>query len=141
MSNRTLYFSIWILVVLFTSLSEAAILPTGYIEVTPKLEYFCHIFCIVFTLSETFTALRLMNFKIVKLQLKKAPASIERFNLIRILLLASAIFFNLIIYYALASSATPGFCLLLTLVGFVFCYPLYPDTLASEETPADENQQ
>jgi len=42
---------------------------------------------------------------------------------LRIALLATAIFVNLLVYYALQSGTTPMFCLLITLAAFVFCWP------------------
>lgn len=121
--TRIVYFSLWLLLLVYVLLTESEVLPRGYVKADVSLEYILHILCVALTFSATWMALRLFSIKSVRHTLKVKPRHIPTFNLVRIGILGTAIFFNALIYYALDSSATPLYCLLITLIGFIFCLP------------------
>lgn len=121
--SRIFYISVWAVLVLYVFLTEADVLPRGYVARDASLEYTLHLFCVLFTLGGTWTALRLFNGKKIRHTLTARPHLLPHYNFLRTGILASAIVLNVIVYYALDSSATPLYCLLVTLIGLVFCWP------------------
>lgn len=120
---RSIYTTVWVIVFLFAFLSESEILKTCYVKATPSLEYALNMLCIVLTLCMSWGSFRLFSLKRIKKMREERPQTIISLNLLRISLLATAIFINLIVYYAIQNSTTPLFCLLITLTAYVFCWP------------------
>jgi len=120
---RIIYIGVWVAAVLYALLCEADILPTAYLRATPSLEYALNMLCVVLTLGTAWGGLRLFALKKVRKMKEERPRLLLSLNLLRIALLATAIFMNLLVYYALQSGTTPMSCLLITLTAFVFCWP------------------
>lgn len=120
---RIIYIGVWAAVTLYALLSEAELLPVAYVKATPSLDYALNMLCVVLTLGTTWGGLRLFAFKKVKAMRTDRPSLLFSLNLLRIALLATAVFVNILVYYALQSGTTPLFCLLITLAAFVFCWP------------------
>lgn len=115
---RVLYFSIWIIVGLLALLFETDVLPGGVVKADVQIEYALHMLCVVLTLAAIPGALKLFS-----IQKGKGTTPLSQMCLLRIGLMALPIFVNLIVYYALLSSTIPLYCLLISLLAFVFCLP------------------
>lgn len=121
-TSRIVYLSLCLLGFVYAVLCETDLLPTGYLPVTPQTAYALHMLCIVLTLAGTWGALRLFAVKRIKRALGDRPALLLPLNLLRTSIQALVIAVNLLIYYATLST-TPLYCLLISLVGFIFCWP------------------
>lgn len=124
---RSFYISVWCAVIIFTLLCECNILPTGYVKADVQIEYMLNMLCIVLTLICTWGGLRLFAFKSIRNRLNKHPQQLVNWNILRTGILALSIFINLITYYGLINSTSALFCLLITLAGFVFCWPKHDE--------------
>lgn len=123
LASRITYIGILILVGAFGLLSETDMIPTGYIKYNAQTEYMLHMLCVILTLGGTWSALRLFTFKGIRNKLNEHPNLLQQWNIIRICMLGTPLFINLIVYYALLSGSAPMYCFLITLFGFVFCWP------------------
>lgn len=120
---RAIYISVWGAVIIFALLSECNILPSGYVEANAQTEYMLNMLCIVLTLTCTWGSLRLFATKRVKNSATQKANGLRNWNMLRTAILTFSIIVNLITYYGLANSTSALFCLLITLAGFVFCWP------------------
>lgn len=120
---RIVYYAVWLLVALGAALSEAEVLPTGYLAVTAEGLYAIQMVCVALLLVVPWLSLKWFHFTFVRKALMANPASRGRWNLYRILLMGGFLFFNLGMYYALLSTTTPLFGLLIGLMAYVFCMP------------------
>lgn len=120
---RIIYIGVWAAVALYAALCEAGFSPSACLKATASLEYALNMLCVALTLGTVWGGLRLFAFKKVRKMREERPRMLLSLNLLRIALLATAIFVNLLVYYALQSGTTPMFCLLITLTAFVFCWP------------------
>ena len=64
----------------------------------------------------------------VRTALHNQPSKLPQWNMLRTGILACCIFINLIVYYGLMSGTSALFCLLISLTGFVFCWPKQGET-------------
>lgn len=120
---RIYYLGVWCAVIIYAALSECDVLPSAYVQVNAQLEYALNMLCVLFTLCCTWGALRLFALKKLRTLREAKPQMLPMLNVLRTTVLATAIFINVLVYYALMHSTTPLFCLLITLLGFVFCWP------------------
>lgn len=120
---RTLYISVWAAVAIFALLCESGLLPIGYVTANAQTEYMLNLLCIVLTLTCTWGSLRLFATKRVRKSVLNKTKGLRNWNLLRTTILAFSIIINLITYYGLTNSTSALFCLLITLAGFVFCWP------------------
>lgn len=125
---RTLYLSVWAAVAIFALLCECDLLPIGYVTANAQTEYMLNLLCIVLTLTCTWGSLRLFATKKVRNSISNKTNGLRNWNLLRTSILAFSIIINLITYYGLANSTSALFCLLITLAGFVFCWPKHNET-------------
>lgn len=112
----------------FTILSETGLLPTDYAAADGTALYRLELLSVLSCLGGTYLALRLFAFGFVKRQLNqnnrdRAAAAQCNWNTIRTLILAVAVWTNLILYYASSYTTTPKYCLLIALTACVFCWP------------------
>ena len=120
---RTIYTLVWIAVAAVTLLWETGVLPEGFISGNAQTDYALHALCIFLSLGCTWGALRFFAISSVRKRIQRGDGALARWNVARTSFLAVAIAANLIVYYGLMNSSTPLYCLLITLVGFVFCWP------------------
>ena len=120
---QKLYFLLWAAVGLLALLFETDVLPTAFLPADAQTEYVCQLLCVALTLGSVPVALRLLALPKVKMQLEKEPGRAVQWNKLRLVLMIVPILTNLVVYYALASTTGPLFCLLISLAAFVFCYP------------------
>ena len=125
---RTLYITLTMFAALFALLSEELILPTNYILDTPETTYTLSLVSVSFTFCCLFLALRLFKFKKVKKDLERAEteqefAAYRKWNAIRIALAFTPVFINLFIYYGVNYDSSAMYCLLISIIGTLFCWP------------------
>ena len=130
---QKIYFLLWAAVGLLALLFETDVLPTAFLPADAQTEYVCQLLCVALTLGSVPVALRLLVLPKVKMQLEKEPGRAVQWNKLRLVLMIVPILTNLVVYYALASTTGPLFCLLISLAAFVFCYPA---AYEPEEKPA-----
>ena len=108
---RAFYLGAWAIFLMLAGLSEAEILPTQYITPTAESMYAITLTCI------------LMGIGVKKqIQTDESKKQLCRWNNIRTTIMSVAILFNLATYYATLHT-TPLYCMLIAIVGFVFCWP------------------
>ena len=120
---QKIYFLLWAAVGLLAFLFETDVLPTAFLPADAQTEYVCQLLCVALTLGSVPVALRLLALPSVKMQLAKEPGRAVQWNKLRLGLMIVPILTNLSVYYALASTTSPLFCLLISLAAIVFCYP------------------
>lgn len=121
---RAFYLGAWAIFLMLAGLSEAEILPTQYITPTAESMYAITLTCILMGIGGTWISLRLFTFPGVKKQIQtdESKKQLCRWNNIRTTIMSVAILFNLATYYATLHT-TPLYCMLIAIVGFVFCWP------------------
>lgn len=120
---RGIYFAFLGVVLIFASLSELDVLPTAYLALNAQSAYAMNMLCVLLTLGGTFVSLRLFAMNKVKQNIKKNHSCIIEWNIIRTLILGVCMIINIMAYYALCNDTTPLYCFLITITGFVFCWP------------------
>ena len=125
---RTLYIILTVIAALFAVLSEENIIPTNYIQGTPEVTYTLSLVSIGFTFGFLFLALRLFKFEMVKKELERSEtnqefAAYRKWNGIRMALAFTPVFINLFIYYGGNYDSSAMYCLLIGVIGLLFCWP------------------
>lgn len=130
------YAAIWLCIIVLTIFSEVDIMPTGYLKPDASLLYGLQMLCILLTLGSVWGALRLPVMKRVRRLCEQHPQQHYMMAIVRMDWLAVAVFVDLLIYYALPADQWSFYCLLIGLVGLIFCYPSAP-----REAPEDRDDK
>ena len=125
---RAIYIGVWAATIVIAILYECHFLTEGYIKADAETEYALNMLCVLFTLGGTWGSLKLFATKHVRTALHNQPSKLPQWNMSRTGILACCIFINLIVYYGLMSGTSALFCLLISLTGFVFCWPKQGET-------------
>lgn len=102
---------------------EFDVLPKGFLQSTPQTDYVVNLICVILTLGGTWGALRLFALKNVRAKLESSPQSYFALNAVRTGIISFVLFVNLFVYYAFMNGTTSLFCMLIALVGMLFCWP------------------
>lgn len=121
-ASRLLYIAVWLIGGIYALLVETSLLPEGYAHPTPTTLYVLSLICVVLTLGATWSMLRLFAFKAVKRRLQARPETLPRLAALRVIVMAIVILLDLLTYYAFLDTSLL-YCLLIALVGFIFCWP------------------
>ena len=110
--------------------SESGNLPMDYIGDEPHKLYWLNMYAIVVAFGGMFLCLRMFVFKYVKKTLTVedegvAFAAYYRWTLVRLFIIAMALWSNIILYFSTSYTSTPQYCVLVTLVSCVFCWPSF----------------
>ena len=124
---RTLYIVCTLCVAVLALFFEENLLPVGFLDLTAEIRYVFDLLCVAMTLTGVFIALRLFKSKAIQEQLNsedtgKAFEAYRKWNSLRISIIFFPIFWNLLIYYGVGFSQTAMFCLLITIIGALFCW-------------------
>lgn len=130
---RMSYAILWLVIVCYALLSEIDVLPTAYVKPDAQLLYALQILCVALTLLSTWGALRLPVMKTVRHACELHPERHYIYSILRMCWLGTAVLIDLIVYYALTADSWSLYCLLIGLVGLVFCYPSAPEPPAKDE--------
>lgn len=123
------YAFIWVAGILWALLSEGNLVPTEYITHSPTADYNVSLISIVTAIGGTYLALRLMALKRIRQSIANAPDEAAarriyvRWAWVRLGVMAAAVWTNVVLYYATSYSASTQYCLLIALIGAVFCRP------------------
>lgn len=123
------YVLVWVLGAAWALLSEFEVVPTEYLSSAPDVQYAISIATILTAIGGTFLALRLMAIARVKRSIAEAAdeaARLKRYRqwaLVRIGILAVAVWTNVVLYYASSYATSTRYCLLIALIAAVFCCP------------------
>lgn len=124
---RLLYAFVWLLGGLFCLLSECNVLPTAYLPADATSVYVMQLLCVVLTIGMLPAALRLLHLPRIKAQMENDIRKAATWNSIRLGILCIPLYINMVVYYGLAVTDTPLYCLLICATGLVFCYPGHED--------------
>lgn len=127
-SLQLTYSLILVIAVVFAILSEMEVLPVDYIGNEPKILYWMNLYAIFVAFGGMFVCLRMFVFKRVKTALvdndeNKAFAVYYKYTVLRLFVIMLALWSNTLLYFATSYSSTPQYCVLVTLVSCVFCWP------------------
>lgn len=122
------HLALWGAAAAYAALSECGILPGHFIEPSLETTYALNLASIATSIGGGYLALRLLAFQHVKDNIQPAgqPGSLSAFSkwaAARCLLLAAGIWFNVFVYYAASYDMTAAYCLLISLICSVFCWP------------------
>jgi hypothetical protein len=125
---RTLYIVCALCVAVVALLFEEGLLPVDFLGLTTEVAYVFDLLCVALTFGGVFVALRLFKFKVVQQQLDaedtdKAFAAYRTWNTLRISMIFFPMFWNLIVYYGSGFNQSAMYCLLITVIGALFCWP------------------
>lgn len=126
--ERICYVGALIVMGLWALLSELNLVPTNYLGHHPRLVYYLDLLSVVTSLGGTFVALRFFVFRRVAalLHVDSPVAAWQAYRcccLARTGVLTLAVWFDVFYYYASDYTTTPGYCLLIGLIGWLFCWP------------------
>lgn len=120
---RFAYVAVWLIAAIVALLFEDDVLPAGFLSSsTAGVKYAVSLACVALTLVGTWGGLRIFTMKSVRRKLFKHPCALMKYNLIRTGIFSVMIAFNLLAYYAYFEPSQL-YCLLVSLVGFIFCWP------------------
>lgn len=109
-------------------LSEADFLPVDYIGDEPRTLYWINLYAIIVAFGGMFLCLRLFVFKTVKQAMlvekeDDALAAYSKWTSLRLAIIALSLWSNTLLYFSTSYTSTPQYCILVTLVSCVFCWP------------------
>lgn len=122
------YILVWVVGALWALLSELDYLPTEYFPATPNMDYAVSLISIFTAIGGTWLALRLAAFKAVRRRLQEGETEQRQRYYIsmvwwRTVIIAVAIWTNIVFYYGCSSPNTTQYCILIALIGALFCRP------------------
>lgn len=125
---RASFLAIWAAAAAIAGLSEAELLPTGYLPATPQVQYAVSLACTILTLGGIYIALRLPATAAARKQVADkdeaaALAAYARWNLRQQACIATATLANCLAYYACDYGNAAQFGAVVTLIGSLFCWP------------------
>lgn len=130
---RVFYVLIWVLGLVWGVLSEVGMVPVDYLPHDGETEYYVGLLAVVMALGGTFLSLRFMAFKCVRKRLKltadrsSAEMLYLKFATMRLSIIAVAIWTNVVLYYATSYVTSTKYCLLITLIAVIFCWPSHQE--------------
>ena len=125
---RTLYICLSICAALLALCFEENFLPTSFYDTTPESDYLLSVISLAVTFGGVFGALRLFKFEKVQKELNAietdiAFAAYRKWNTLRIILIFIPIYYNLIVYYGVGYNTSAMYCMLIAIIGALFCWP------------------
>ena len=119
---------VWLVTVMLFLAFESGALPTMYFQPDVEQAYALQVVAVVLTLLGSYVSMRLMAFSGVKQSVQsqeEMPAlhTYATLCIVRTLLVAIAIWYNLLVYYLADFSTTLFYCFLITVVASLFCWP------------------
>lgn len=117
---------------LIALLCEYEVLPVEYIGHDAHLLYIIDFYSIVAGFGTTFFALRMFVFQFVARSIQqdneqRALAAYTKWTGLRLAVFFWTFSTLLLLYYATSYTSNPQYCLLIALVGYVFCWPSLKD--------------
>ncbi|MBQ8226883.1 MAG: hypothetical protein IJZ92_05545 [Bacteroidaceae bacterium] len=125
---RWTHLFVWLITALLFLAFESGELPTLYFQPDVEQAYALQVVAVVLTLLGSYVSMRLMAFSSVKqsVQRQEEVSALRTYStlcLVRTLLVAIAIWYNLLVYYLADFSSTFFYCFLITIVASLFCWP------------------
>lgn len=119
---------VWLVTVMLFLAIESGALPTMYFQPDVEQAYALQVVAVALTLLGSYVSMRLMAFSGVKKSVRsqeEMPAlhTYATLCIVRTLLVAIAIWYNLLVYYLTDFSTTLFYCFLITVVASLFCWP------------------
>ena len=124
---RIVYILIWVLLAAYAGLSEFDFVPTGFIQANPAEMYGWNVVGIIIMLSAIYISLRLFHFKAIRKYLIRKDGSLNasvygKLSWFRLGFMTTSLFYDAILYYGTLNYQFI-YCLLISLLAFVFCWP------------------
>lgn len=125
---RLSYISIWIITGLIAFCSEKEWLPVEYLPHNPNADYAIGLISIVSAIGGTYLALRLLAFKSFVGKLLDRDEAVAwhlfcQWSYARLVILAVAMWTNVVLYYGSAYYESIKYDLLIVMIAAVFCWP------------------
>lgn len=127
-----IYCAVLVVAAMLALLCEYEVLPVEYIGHDARILYFIDFYSIVIGFGTTFFALRMFVFQWVARSIQqddeqRALAAYAKWSGLRLAVFAWTFCSLLLLYYATSYTSNPQYCLLIALVGYVFCWPSLKD--------------
>jgi len=126
---RCAYISIWVIAIVWAILSVTDVVPTEFLPHNAMTDYNVSVISIVTAIGDTYLALRLPSFRVFRHRFREVKDEdagqrlYARIALIRVAIIATAMWMNDFLYFATTYSASTQYCLLITMIAAVFCWP------------------
>lgn len=116
------------LAALFALLSECEILPTAYVESQPQTDYIISFVSMLAALGSIFIAHSVMNAKRTKQLIAQGDDSLALMHYCkvarcRLLVQMIGLLVCLVLYYAVLVLTSPMYCLIISVISYLFCKP------------------
>lgn len=108
---------------IITVLGETGLMPSGVLDLDPQETYIIEIVCALFTIVCIPLAMKLLNFKRVREQVKGNPQRYTAWSIIRISMLQTPLILCLLMYYLMGFDTNCAYLALMVLVAYVFIWP------------------
>ena len=138
---------VWLVTVMLFLAFESGALPTMYFQPDVEQAYALQVVAVVLTLLGSYVSMRLMAFSSVKQSVRsqeEMPAlhTYATLCIVRTLLVAIAIWYNLLVYYLADFSTTLFYCFIITVVASLFCWPSQTtfETMRAPQLQEPKNQ-
>lgn len=122
--SRILFVVVWIVSSVVAVLSELEVLPIAYVQLDATGQYIIQLIGIVLALACIYVSLKWYKFSFVQRWVANdiKDCGYYRLGLVRVLIIAAPVLYNLIVYYATLNSQL-SFCFLISMLASVFCWP------------------
>lgn len=122
--SRLLFAFVWVVACVVALLSELAILPVAYIRQDPAGQYATQMIGIVLALACIYVSLKWYKFSFIQRRLTddSDARQYQRLGLVRVLIIAVPVLYNIVMYYATLNGQL-SFCFLISMLASVFCWP------------------
>lgn len=121
---RIIYILIIAITLVYALLSETDIIPTQYLSLDTQGLYALQMLCVALSIGGTWISLRLFAFNKMKRMIQNDASGncLAKCNVIRTLIIGTALLVNTLAYYATMSTSAL-YCMLICAVGILFCWP------------------
>ncbi|MBO4905615.1 MAG: hypothetical protein J5486_01095 [Bacteroidaceae bacterium] len=133
---RIFYIAILACAAAVALLYELDIATVGLVSTTATVRYILECVCVMAAIVLIPLALKLLTFKPIRQRIVRSERDYERWSLVRIAMLATALHLNLSQYYMLELDTTCGCLALMTLVTFLYVWPSR-ERMDDERTPME----
>lgn len=122
--SRLLFAFVWVVACVVAVLSELSILPVAYIRQDPAGQYATQMIGIVLALACIYISLKWYKFAFIQRRLTDDTDArqYQRLGLVRVLIIAVPVIYNIVMYYATLNGQL-SFCFLISMLASVFCWP------------------
>lgn len=122
---KVLWFAVAAVPALYMLLSETELIPTDFLSANESGVYAIELLSVVLSLCGIWLALRLMSFSWVKRKVgsQTGCCPLSFWYKLRLAIIGTPLWILPVLYYATSATSTPAYCLIITALAYLFCYP------------------